>query len=114
MEKPSRKKPERMCLACRARKEKNEFFRIVRTESGVILDETGRSTGRGAYLCKNETCIEDAFQKSKIRFHLKTEVDSSLKQTLLTALEELRLKKEKEERKTKIVRIRADGSKEDL
>jgi predicted RNA-binding protein YlxR (DUF448 family) len=43
-------------------------MRIVRTPDGrVVLDETGRLAGRGAYLCRDETCRATALAKGVVR-----------------------------------------------
>ena len=49
----NKKKPERTCIACNEQKEKKELLRIVKSKEGVIeIDETGKKSGRGAYICK--------------------------------------------------------------
>lgn len=48
----------RMCVACRARREKNALTRVVKTENGVVLDVNQKSDGRGAYVCKSEACVK--------------------------------------------------------
>lgn len=53
-----KKIPQRMCVACREMKDKNELIRIVRPKDGAISpDFTGKSAGRGAYICKKSECI---------------------------------------------------------
>lgn len=52
--------PERMCVACRQMKPKNQLVRIVNTENGVVVDTTGKLNGRGVYLCKCKECIARA------------------------------------------------------
>ena len=56
--------PERMCVACRQMKPKNELIRIVNTDSAVVVDKTGKLNGRGVYLCKCKECVAKAL-KSK-------------------------------------------------
>jgi predicted RNA-binding protein YlxR (DUF448 family) len=43
-------------------KNKAELVRIVRKadESGFAVDDTGKSAGRGAYVCKNADCFKKA------------------------------------------------------
>ena len=49
----------RACMGCGERKPKQELIRIVRTPDGnFVIDETGKTPGRGAYLCKNKACLE--------------------------------------------------------
>ena len=46
-------------------KEKRELVRIVRDPEGNIsVDLTGKKSGRGAYICKDEKCLMKA-QKAK-------------------------------------------------
>ena len=52
-----------MCVVCRNMLDKNELFRLVRTEGGVVIDNTGKMQGRGAYVCKNAACIEKCVKK---------------------------------------------------
>lgn len=50
--------PLRKCVVCGEMKPKEELFRIFRTQSGTLeIDETYKSGGRGAYICRNEECI---------------------------------------------------------
>jgi predicted RNA-binding protein YlxR (DUF448 family) len=58
--------PIRTCIACRASSSKRAFRRIVRTESGVFPDESGKRNGRGAYLCLQAECWRKALQKPQI------------------------------------------------
>ncbi len=56
-----RKIPERMCVACRNMKPKTELVRIVKTADGTVsVDETGKASGRGVYICKCKQCVERA------------------------------------------------------
>ena len=49
--------PTRSCVACRTARPKRELVRVVRTPGGaMVLDETGRAAGRGAYLCRDAAC----------------------------------------------------------
>ncbi|MBP3706378.1 MAG: YlxR family protein [Clostridia bacterium] len=61
----TRKTPMRMCVGCREMKPKAELIRIVKTPQETILfDNTGKLSGRGAYICRNAACLEKA-QKIK-------------------------------------------------
>ena len=51
MQKP-RKIPQRQCVGCREMKDKKALLRIVKTPEGdILLDATGKKSGRGAYVC---------------------------------------------------------------
>ena len=49
--------PDRQCISCRAMKPKNELIRVVRTDTSIVLDRTGKVNGRGAYVCVKSDCI---------------------------------------------------------
>ena len=60
-----KKIPQRRCMGCRERKEKRQLIRVVRQPDGnVLLDFSGKVSGRGAYLCPNKECLIRA-QKAK-------------------------------------------------
>ena len=62
-----RKIPQRKCIVCGENKDKNDLIRIVKNkEEGIILDPTGKKNGRGAYICKEEKCINEAKKKRKL------------------------------------------------
>lgn len=57
--------PQRTCVVCRQVMPKRDLIRVVRTPlNTVLLDETGKAQGRGAYLCSTEACRKDE-QRSK-------------------------------------------------
>ena len=56
-----RKIPQRQCVGCREMKEKKALLRIVRTPEGeILLDSTGKKSGRGAYVCPDPACLKKA------------------------------------------------------
>ena len=56
-----RKIPLRRCTGCGEMKPKKELVRVVRSPEGeVSLDLTGRSPGRGAYVCRQAECLRAA------------------------------------------------------
>lgn len=62
----NRKIPMRSCAVTREKLPKSELLRIVRTPEGnVLVDETGKLNGKGAYIKKDITVLEKA-KKSKI------------------------------------------------
>ena len=61
-----RKIPMRTCVVTREKLPKTELIRIVRTPEGtVIIDNTGKANGRGAYLKKEKEVFLKA-KKNKI------------------------------------------------
>ena len=61
-----RKIPMRTCVVTKESLPKSELLRIVKTPEGnVVVDESGKVNGRGAYIKKDVTVLEKA-KKSKI------------------------------------------------
>lgn len=59
--------PLRTCVSCRETKSKRELLRVVRTPDGhVVIDATGKKSGRGAYLCAKLSCWETAMKKKRL------------------------------------------------
>ncbi len=62
-----RKIPMRQCLGCNEHKPKLELLRVVRTPEGeIVLDFTGKRSGRGAYICRNVSCLKKARKSKRI------------------------------------------------
>ncbi len=62
-----RKIPERQCLGCNEHKPKKELLRVVRTPEGeILLDFTGKKSGRGAYICHSVSCLKKARKSKRI------------------------------------------------
>lgn len=80
--------PQRTCIACRAVRPKRELVRIVRTSevngcgNAVMVDDTGKLNGRGAYLCPRRDCWETALAKRQLERALKTTLTSETKAQL--------------------------------
>ena len=56
-----KKLPVRKCTGCGERFLKNSLVRIVKTPSGdIVLDTTGKISGRGAYICRSAQCLRKA------------------------------------------------------
>lgn len=56
--------PQRTCIACRRTGAKRGLMRLVRDAEGcVALDPTGKRAGRGAYLCHEPACWEQALKR---------------------------------------------------
>lgn len=76
MEKSS---PKRMCVVCRQMFDKKSLIRIVKTCSGEVkIDETGKTNGRGAYLCKDINCIENAKKRKALDRALNTTIGDEI------------------------------------
>jgi predicted RNA-binding protein YlxR (DUF448 family) len=80
----SRHIPERTCVACRRTTAKRELVRIVRTPQGTVeIDPTGKTSGRGAYLCKGRQCWQLALKKERLDYALKAKLTPQEKEAIL-------------------------------
>lgn len=72
---PGKHIPQRTCISCRTVRGKREFVRIVRlADEHVKADATGKISGRGAYLCRQRECWDEALNEShRLRQALKME-----------------------------------------
>ena len=60
------------------------MVRIVRTpDRGVKVDESGKASGRGAYLCRERKCWERALSEKRLEYALKTGLSKEEWETLL-------------------------------
>ena len=58
-------KPERTCVCCRKKGEKNDFFRIAEQDGKYIYDRKMKVQSRGFYVCKTNKCIEKLSKNKK-------------------------------------------------
>lgn len=82
-----KKIPLRKCVATQEQLPKKELIRIVRTPEGqVVIDQSGRANGRGAYLKRSVEAVEIARKRGALAKALETEVPASLYDELLELL----------------------------
>lgn len=78
-----KKKPERTCMACNSKKEKNELLRIVKSKDGIIeVDLSGKKNGRGAYICKNEECLNKLIKSNRLERLFEQKIDQELYESI--------------------------------
>lgn len=78
-----KKMPQRTCMGCNVKKDKNEFIRIVKNKDGQInIDKTGKMPGRGAYLCDNVECLEKAIKTKRIDRVFETKIEEDIYEKL--------------------------------
>ena len=79
-----KKIPQRQCVGCRTMRDKKELIRVVKSPEGSIsMDFSGRSPGRGAYLCPDAACLARA-RKSKA---LERAFETAIPESVYDALE---------------------------
>lgn len=71
-------------MGCRKAFDKHELNRIVRTPDGdVMLDESGRANGRGAYICGETACLKKVLKTRALERALKVQLSEEVKNELL-------------------------------
>lgn len=81
--KKTRKIPQRKCIVCGSLKDKEELLRIVKNkEEGILIDESGKLNGRGAYVCKDESCIKGLKKSNKLNQAFKMKIDDDIYEEL--------------------------------
>jgi predicted RNA-binding protein YlxR (DUF448 family) len=76
---------QRMCGGCMNHFPKENLLRIVRTPSGeVVIDKTHKSPGRGAYICKEERCLNIVIKKKWLWRALKTDITPDIYEQIKT------------------------------
>jgi len=85
-----RKIPQRTCIGCRTVHPKRDLVRVVRTPEGTIhIDPTGKQSGRGAYICPHEACIELAFKRKQLERALEVAIAPEVMERLRDEVEAL-------------------------
>ena len=80
--------PMRRCTGCGEMKEKKSLIRIVRTPEGEIkLDRTGKTNGRGAYLCDDPACLAAARKKKALNRAFKIQIPDSIYEELTAEMQ---------------------------
>ena len=78
-----KKTPERMCVSCRQMFPKNELIRVVKAEDETyFIDESNKSNGRGAYVCKNDECINKCIKSKLLNKSFKSAVNQNIYERL--------------------------------
>lgn len=78
----------RKCVGCGKIKDREELIKITaqNTHGNIIVNGGTKIFGRSAYLCYNNSCIENAFKKDRLKKVLKAPVPQELKGKLLNEL----------------------------
>ena len=80
-----KKQPMRRCTGCGEHFPKMTLIRVLRTPEGeIVLDTTGKKSGRGAYICKSASCLKKA-RKAK---RLESSLDCKIPDEVYDRLEE--------------------------
>ena len=78
-----KKKPQRSCVVCRTKKDKNELIRIVKNQTNEInIDESGKKPGKGAYICDSIECLEKGIKTKALSRALELEIPNEIYEKL--------------------------------
>ena len=83
-----KKIPLRTCVVTKENLPKKELLRIVRTPEGEIkADETGKLNGRGAYIKKDLTVLEQAKKSKILEKRLECKIEDSVYEDIKKIIE---------------------------
>lgn len=78
-----KKIPQRSCVVCRTKKDKNELIRIVKNQTNEInIDESGKKPGKGAYICDSIECLEKGIKTKALSRALEIEIPNEIYEKL--------------------------------
>ena len=79
----NKKIPMRSCVVTKEKLPKMELLRIVKTPEGnIVIDETGKLNGRGAYIKKDLSVLEKAKKSNALGRHLETTISNEIYEEL--------------------------------
>jgi len=83
--------PQRSCVTCGVKTSKRELVRIVMTpERECAVDDTGKRSGRGAYLCRQPGCWDTALKGGRLAAALRGRIAQSDRERLTAFAEDIR------------------------
>lgn len=78
-----KKIPQRTCMGCNEKKDKNKLIRIVKNkENELNIDRTGKMNGRGAYICDDIDCLEKVIKSKRLERVLDIKVSNEIYESL--------------------------------
>lgn len=76
-------KPQRTCMGCFEKKDKNKLIRIVKNKKEeIFIDKTGKAEGRGIYICNDVNCLEKLIKNNKLEKVLQIKIDKDIYEKL--------------------------------
>lgn len=85
-----RKVPLRKCVITQEMKPKQSLIRVVKTKEGeVFVDPTGKKNGRGTYVSKDLSVIDQAEENNALQKHLEVEIPVEIYQELRKLVKEV-------------------------
>ncbi len=85
----AKKIPIRKCVGCNERRPKQDLIRIVYNKENkeVFLDKSGKASGRGAYICPDNKCLEKARKSRKVDRSLKISISKQIYDNLMKEID---------------------------
>ena len=84
----NRKIPLRTCVVTKEQLPKKDLLRIVRDkEYNIVVDESGKVNGRGAYIKKDLEVLEKARQSKILEKKLECKIDESIYEEIKNIIE---------------------------
>ncbi len=78
-----KKIPQRTCMGCNEKKDKNKLIRIVKNkENEITIDKTGKKEGRGAYICDDENCLEKLIKSKRLERVFEMKISQEIYESL--------------------------------
>ncbi|MDR0271758.1 MAG: YlxR family protein [Clostridiales bacterium] len=78
------KNPQRRCVGCREMKDKSSLIRITVNAEGEVISDN-KAPGRGAYICRNNDCIQNAQKLKGLERSLKRSVPLEIYEKLVVS-----------------------------
>ena len=83
-----KKIPLRTCVVTKEKLEKKDLLRVVKDNEGnVSVDETGKANGRGAYIKKDISVLEQAKKSKALDRHLETTISEEVYEEIRKIIE---------------------------
>ena len=83
-----KKIPMRTCIGCNNAKPKKELIRIVKSSDGeVSIDFNGKKNGRGAYGCRDISCLEMAIKTKRLSRAFEMPIENEVYEKLKVEIE---------------------------
>ena len=79
-----KKIPQRMCVVCRAHKDKEGLIRVVKPkDADIMIDYSHKLSGRGAYVCKDVKCVQKLVKERRLNRAFKQNVSEDVYAALI-------------------------------
>lgn len=76
-------KPQRTCIGCNTKKDKQDLIRIVLNKDGnIFIDKTGKLPGRGTYICNNIDCLEKLIKTKRLERTFEKKISDEIYENL--------------------------------